>query len=161
MTDKRIEISIAEQRLQLLEGDQPVLEFSVSTASNGAGERINSFCTPRGRHEIAAMIGAAAENNTVFVGRVASGEIYSPALREQYPDRDWILTRILWLRGLEAGFNQGGEVDTWARYIYIHGSPDDVAMGVPGSIGCIRMRNKDIVALFEQAHVGMRVNITE
>lgn len=159
MSEPCIEINIPEQTLKLLDQGRCVLRFIVSTAANGAGERKNSFCTPRGEHEIAEMIGADAENNTVFVGRQATGEIYSPALRQQFPDRDWILTRILWLRGLQPGVNQGGEVDTYDRYIYIHGSPDDVAMGRPGSIGCIRMRNADIVQLYTRVKPGVKVMI--
>lgn len=161
MSEQRIEISISQQNLKLIDNNRLSQEYSISTALNGAGERMNSFCTPRGQHEIAEKIGAGVAPNTVFVGRHPTGEIYTPSLREQFPDRDWILTRIMWLRGLEAGFNQGGEVDTFARYIYIHGSPDDVDMGTPGSIGCVRMRNADIVELFERVEVGVRVCIFE
>lgn len=122
---------------------------------------MHSGCTPRGKHVIAEKIGGGAEINTVFVGRCPTGEIYSPALRRQHPGRDWILTRILWLRGVERGVNRGGEVDSYNRYIYIHGAPDDVPMGTPGSAGCIRMRNKDIIALFERVQVGTPVKIQE
>ncbi len=123
--------------------------YAVSTATNGPGERRGSHCTPRGRHVVRAKIGAGAAPNTVFVGRRPTGEIWSPELAAQHPGRDWILTRILWLSGCEPGFNRLGEVDTMRRYIYIHGSPDAVPMGVPGSIGCVRMRNADIIELFD------------
>jgi lipoprotein-anchoring transpeptidase ErfK/SrfK len=145
----RIEVSLERQSLRLLDGEQCVRQYAVSTARNGAGERSGSNCTPRGRHIVRAKIGHAAAMNTVFVGRRPTGEIYSPALAAQFPGRDWILTRILWLSGCEPGFNRLGNVDTMRRYIYIHGSPDCVPMGTPGSIGCIRMRNADIVELFD------------
>jgi lipoprotein-anchoring transpeptidase ErfK/SrfK len=134
--------------------------YSVSTAANGPGERRGSYCTPRGRHVVRARIGAGAAFNTVFVGRRPTGEIWSPALAEAFPRRDWILTRILWLCGQEPGFNRFGEVDTMRRYIYIHGSPDTVPMGRPGSIGCVRMRNYEIVDLFDLVAPGTPVQIS-
>jgi len=158
----RIRISIARQRLDLLDdAGAPVLSYSVSTAKNGPGERSGSFCTPRGRHIVRAKIGAGQPANTVFVRRRPTGEVWSPELAAQFPGRDWILTRILWLSGCEVGRNRLGEVDTMRRYIYIHGSPDAVAMGRPGSIGCIRMRNADIVELFDRVPPGTPVEIAE
>lgn len=156
---KVIQISIGEQRLRLVEDGRVTLDVAVSTARNGAGERINSECTPRGAHVIRAKIGGGCPANTVFVGRRPTGEIYSPELGARYPGRDWILTRILWLSGLEPGWNRLGEVDSMRRYIYIHGSPDQVAMGAPGSRGCIRMRNSEIIELFERVPAGTRVEI--
>jgi len=154
---KRIEINITEQALFLLDDDIVLKKYPVSTAKNGAGERMDSECTPRGRHAVVEKIGAGYAPNTVFVGRQATGETYQPALRELHPERDWILTRILWLGGEEPGINQGGEVDSQQRYIYIHGSPDDVPMGMPGSRGCIRMRNEDVMELFDIVDVGTKV----
>jgi lipoprotein-anchoring transpeptidase ErfK/SrfK len=145
----KIEVSLADQSLRLLDGERCLRQYVVSTARNGAGERAGSNCTPRGRHIVRAKIGHGAAVGTVFVGRRPTGEIYSAALAAQFPDRDWILTRILWLSGCERGFNRLGNMDTMRRYIYIHGSPDTTRMGTPGSIGCIRMRNADIVELFE------------
>jgi len=156
---QRIEIDIGAQTLTLLEEDRCVARYAVSTAKNGPGERSGSFCTPRGRHVVRAKIGAGAAPNTVFVGRRPTGEIYKPELAEQFPGRDWILTRILWLSGCEPGRNRLHDVDTMRRYIYIHGSPDSVPMGQPGSIGCIRMRNNDIVELFERVPVRLPVLI--
>ena len=123
--------------------------YSVSTSKSGAGEKNGSFCTPRGRHIVRAKIGAGQPANTVFVRRRPTGEVWSPELHAQYPGRDWMLTRILWLSGCEVGRNRLGDVDTMRRYIYIHGSPDTAEMGRPGSIGCVRMRNRDIVELFD------------
>jgi L,D-transpeptidase YbiS len=152
-----IEISLREQRLRLLDGDTLVASYLVSTSKHGAGETNGSFRTPRGRHVIRAKIGAGAPIGAVFVGRRPTGEIYSAALRAAGPGRDWILTRILWLSGTELGRNRLGNVDTMRRYIYIHGSPD--TMGQPGSIGCIRMSNEDIIELFDNVPAGTVVSI--
>jgi lipoprotein-anchoring transpeptidase ErfK/SrfK len=97
----------------------------------------------------------------VFVGRRATGEICTPALMAAFPDRDWILTRILWLSGTELGKNRLGNVDTMQRYIYIHGSPDSTDMGKIGSHGCVRMRNADIMELFDSVQAGTPVSISE
>lgn len=161
MPEKFIHISIARQCLQLYEDGKVLREFPVSTAAKGPGEQTASNCTPRGWHVIRAMIGADCPPDAVFIGRRPTGEIYSPLLRETFPERDWILTRILWLSGLEPGRNRLGNVDTMRRYIYIHGSPDGVAMGVPGSHGCVRMRNRDVIELFDLVEAGTRVLIEE
>jgi L,D-transpeptidase YbiS len=123
--------------------------YSVSTAKRGPGEKNGSLCTPRGRHIVRAKIGTGQPLNSVFVRRRPTGEVWTPELHEKFPGRDWILTRILWLSGCEPGRNRLGDVDTMRRYIYIHGSPDTAEMGKPGSIGCVRMRNRDIVELFD------------
>ncbi len=157
----RILVSIAGQRLQLLQAEQLLMDVAVSTALNGPGEISGSECTPRGWHLVRARIGAGCPVGTVFVGRRASGEIYSSKLARHHPDRDWILSRILWLSGLEAGKNRLEDLDSMRRYIYIHGCPDSEPMGVPRSKGCIRMRNADIIALFDQVPAGTRVLITE
>jgi len=133
--------------------------YPVSTALNGAGEQNGSFCTPRGKHIIRAKIGADCPENCVFVGRRATGEIWTQQLSDQFPGRDWILTRILWLSGLEPGINRLGSVDTMQRYIYLHGSPDSAEIGGPGSIGCIRMRNRDVIELFDLVPPYTRLNI--
>jgi L,D-transpeptidase YbiS len=154
-------ISISKQILQLFEDDNLVKEYSVSTAKNGAGEINGSEKTPRGWHIIRAKIGENCEPNTVFVQRRPTGEIYNPKLKESFPNRDWILTRILWLSGLEPGKNRLGQVDTMRRYIYIHGTPDEVPMGIPGSRGCVRMRNSDLVELFDKMPVYAKVLIQD
>ena len=158
----RIAISIARQTLTLFGDDGRELRaYPVSTASNGAGERCGSNCTPRGRHVVRARIGAGLPANTVFVARRPCGEIYTPELAAAFPGRDWILTRILWLSGCEIARNRLGAVDTMRRYIYIHGCPDSAALGVPGSHGCIRMGNADIVDLFDRVPVYTPVDIAE
>lgn len=158
---RRITISLLEQCLTLLEHDRVLLCYDVSTASRGAGEEEGSYRTPRGRHIVRAKIGAGAMANTVFVGRRPTGELWRPELAAAHPDRDWILTRILWLSGCEPGFNRLGRVDTMRRYIYIHGSPDAAEMGTPGSIGCVRMHNDDIIELFDHVPAYTPVDITE
>jgi predicted GNAT family N-acyltransferase len=161
-----IRISLPLQTLELFDARGDLLAtYPVSTAKNGAGEQNGSYCTPRGRHIIRAKVGAdetaQCAENTVFVRRRPTGEIWSPALAAQFPGRDWILTRIFWLSGTEPGKNRLGSVDTMRRYIYIHGSPDTVAMGTPGSIGCVRMRNRDIIELFDRVPVYTPVDIVE
>ena len=156
---ERIEIDLVCQILRVLDGDRELRCYAVSTARNGAGEMMDSECTPRGAHEIAEKIGAGCALDTVFVGRRPTGEIYDRDLAARHPGRDWILTRILWLAGSDHGYNSGGERDSKARYIYIHGTPDSTALGVPGSRGCIRMRNADLLELFEHVAVGTRVDI--
>ena len=145
----KIRIDSAKQELTLLDGDKAVRRYRVSTAKNGLGEKNGSFQTPRGKHIIRAKIGAGQPLGTVFVRRRPTGEVWTPEMHAKYPGRDWILTRILWLSGTEPGRNRLGDVDTMRRYIYIHGSHDLAEMGKPGSIGCVRMRNRDIVELYD------------
>jgi hypothetical protein len=159
--DLLIRISIAEQRLQLLAQDQAIMDVAVATAAKGPGEMQHSECTPRGWHRVRARIGDGCAPDTVFVGRRPTGEIYTPALRAAHSNRDWMLTRILWLCGMEPGKNRLGQVDTMRRYIYIHGCPDDDRMGVPSSHGCVKMRNTEVIELFDQVPVGTRVLIEE
>jgi L,D-transpeptidase YbiS len=150
---------VARQQLHLMLDGATLRSYPVSTALNGVGEHNGSGCTPRGLHHVRAKVGAGCAPGTVFVGRRATGEIYSSALAAQHPGRDWILSRILWLTGCEPGFNRGGTVDTLRRYIYIHGCPDDCPMGVPLSHGCVRMANADVIDLFDRVVVGTRVCI--
>ena len=158
----QIEISIAEQRLLLRDDAGAVIaQYPVSTALKGAGEQKNSYRTPRGRHVVRAKIGAGAPIGSVFKGRRATGETWTPALGDQHPGRDFILTRILWLSGCEPGRNRLGNVDSMQRYIYIHGTPDSEPMGAPHSHGCVRMRNADVIALFDAVPVGTPVVITD
>ena len=158
----RIEIYIKQQSLALYDDEGGVrVQYPVSTAANGVGCEKDSGCTPLGSHIIRAKIGAGFATNTVFVGRRATGELCTPELMEQYPNGDWILTRILWLSGTEIGKNRLGNVDTMQRYIYIHGTPDSTDMSVVGSHGCIRMRNADVIALFDLVEVGTEVLILE
>jgi lipoprotein-anchoring transpeptidase ErfK/SrfK len=158
----KLEISLARQEMTLFdEHGEAVCRYPVSSGKAGIGEQRGSYRTPRGRHIIRAKIGGGQPANTIFVRRRPTGEEWSPEFAEQFPGRDWILTRILWLSGCEPGFNRLGEVDTMRRYIYIHGSPDTAEMGKPGSHGCIRMRNADIIDLFERVPCYTEVEIRE
>ncbi|WP_022948645.1 L,D-transpeptidase [Methylohalobius crimeensis] len=152
-------ISLPAQRLYQIDNGIIIREYPISTARNGPGELEGSGCTPRGWHAIRAKVGARLPPRAVLVGRRPSGEIYDAELARQHPKRDWILSRILWLSGLEIGFNRLGKQDTFRRYIYLHGSPDHLIDGKPGSCGCIRMRNADVIELFERIAVGTRVYI--
>ena len=156
---RHIRVDIARQLLTLWEGGFLRHRYLVSTARNGPGERNGSGCTPRGRHRVRLRIGEGCPENTVFVGRRPTGEIYGPDLASRFPDRDWILTRILWLTGLESGCNRAGQVDSLRRFIYIHGCPDSEPMGVPLSHGCIRMCNRDLIELFDLVRAGTPVDI--
>lgn len=156
----KIIVNISLQQMTLLDAaGQIVRRYSISSAKNGTGQERGSYCTPLGKHIVRAKIGQGAPVNTVFVRRRPTGEIYTPELAASNPNRDWILTRILWLSGCEPGFNRLGPVDTMQRYIYIHGSPDSAEMGKPGSIGCIRMHNHDLLDLFERVSAGTPVEI--
>ncbi len=154
-----LQISIEKQTLTLVKGGSAVQFYAVSTAKNGAGETMGSECTPRGWHKIRAKIGDKLPLNSVFIGRRPTGEIYSSEFGRQFPERDWILTRILWLGGLEPGKNRYGNVDSTWRYIYIHGCPDELMNGEPGSHGCIRMKNADVAELFDSVEPGLQVLI--
>jgi L,D-transpeptidase YbiS len=146
----KIEIDVGRQTLIVRdEKGKSLKTYAVSTAKKGVGEQNGSLCTPRGRHIVRAKIGRGQPENTVFVRRRPTGETWSAELHAKHPGRDWMLTRILWLSGKEPGKNRLGEVDTMRRYIYIHGSPDTAEMGKPGSIGCVRMRNRDVIELFD------------
>jgi lipoprotein-anchoring transpeptidase ErfK/SrfK len=158
-SESYLRVGMASQILEWIENGKVSRIYDVSTARNGPGERQGSGCTPRGWHRIRAKIGAGLPLGTVFKGRRPTGEIYGPELTRRFPERDWILTRILWLGGLEPGFNRYGTVDSTWRYIYIHGSPDHGVTGTPASKGCIRMRNEDMAELFKQVKVGMKVLI--
>lgn len=158
----KINIYIATQTLDLLADDGTLLKrYEISSAEKGCGELKGSYQTPRGRHIIRAKIGAGVPMYSVFRARRPTGEILTPALEQAFPERDWILSRILWLSGCDLGFNRLGRVDTMQRYIYIHGTPDSVQFGLPQSHGCIRMHNNDVMDLFERVTVGTEVEIME
>ena len=157
--DRHIRVDVPTQTLLLLEQGRILARYSVSTGRCGVGEVRGSGCTPRGLHRVRLRIGDGCPANTVFRGRRPTGELYSEELALAHPGRDWILTRILWLTGCESGRNRGGCVDTLRRFIYIHGCPDSEPMGEPRSHGCIRMRNLDLIELFDETPTGTRVEI--
>ena len=159
MCDRHLEIDLCRQILRLVEQSSQTHIFNISTSRFGPGEEADSECTPRGAHIIRARIGAGLPAGACFVGRRYTGEVWSTELARSAPGRDWILSRVIWLGGTERGRNRHGAVDTLRRYIYIHGTPDSEAMGVPFSHGCIRMRNADVIELFDLVAVGMPVEI--
>jgi len=152
-------VNIATQQLVVLQGKIPTHKYHISSARLGTGNQQNSYKTPLGKHIIRAKIGANCPVNSVFVARRLTGECFNENLYQKYPNRDWILTRILWLSGTEVGYNRLGNVDSMRRYIYIHGTPDQYPLGIPQSQGCIRMHNKDIVELFNLVPINTKVEI--
>jgi lipoprotein-anchoring transpeptidase ErfK/SrfK len=160
MSTLYLQVETATQRLTVYSGDSAEQIYAISTSRFGTGERRGSFKTPRGRHVIRAKIGAGQPLGAVLVARRPTGEIYSEALAHAFPERDWVLTRILWLSGTEVGRNRLGDVDTMRRYVYIHGAPDSEPVGIPGSMGCIRMRNTDVIELFDAVSPGTAVMIS-
>lgn len=158
---KNIIVSVGEQKLILYEHSLLVKKFSIATAKNGTGQLFGSECTPLGRHYIRAKVGDGCPENTVFIARRPTGEIYSHLLKAENPNRDWILTRIMWLCGMEKGKNRLGNVDTMRRYVYIHGCPDEDPMGIPSSHGCVKMRNSDVIELFDLIDLSTEVLIEE
>ena len=154
-----IVISLTRQALQVSRAGRVEREFLVSTSRYGPGEQSGSLCTPRGRHLVRARIGSGLPSGAVLRGRRPTGEVFSRELDRVEPGRDWILSRILWLSGLEPGRNRLGDVDSMRRYIYIHGTPDREPMGVPFSHGCIRMRNTEVCELFDMVTAGTLVNL--
>lgn len=155
----RVVIDLEHQTLDWFGGNGDHQRWPVSTALNGPGEADGSGCTPCGRHYVRALVGQGQPEGTVFVARRPTGETWTPELSRQQPRRDWILSRIIWLCGLEKGVNRGGDVDTFRRFIYIHGTPDTEPMGEPLSHGCIRMRNRDVINLFGRLAPGIPVMI--
>ena len=145
-----IVVSVADQTLALVEGGVVREKFSVSTSKFGLGDNPNSYATPLGSLEVASKIGGNAPLGTVFKSRQPTGEILAP----NAPGRDPIVTRILWLRGLERE-----NARAYARGIYIHGTPVEKLIGKPVSYGCIRMRSRDVTRLFAEVRVGTKIEI--
>ena len=157
-----IKISISEQKLFLYRDDASLEKsFIVSSALKGTGQNKNSFCTPLGRHKVRAKIGENMPIYSQFVGRRPTGKIWNPSMSLSNPKEDWILTRIIWLSGLEVGFNRLGNQDTMQRFIYIHGTDEEINLGKPTSHGCIRMNNRDVIELFKQIQIGDQVLISD
>lgn len=158
---KFIKISLTNQDLKLHAGNEILFQSGISSALKGAGELNGSECTPRGLHYISEMVGEDCVEGAVFNARKPTGEIYSDELAKKYPDRDWVLTRILRLTGGEEGHNKGGNVDSYNRLIYIHGTPEETDIGKPVSHGCIRMKNRDIIELYDMVDTNTEVMIIE
>ena len=153
----QITVSITNQRLYLKTETQSH-EYIIATSKHGPGEEKNSYCTPRGQHLIRAKIGAGQPRGQIFKGRRPTGTVFSADIND-LNGGDWTLTRILWLSGTEIGKNRLGNVDSMQRYIYIHGVPDELILGIPGSKGCINMSNNDIEEVFDLVDIGTPVVI--
>lgn len=158
-SDTFLHVSIKQQQLKIITNSKITKSYPISSAKNGTGEIKGSECTPCGWFKIRAKVGDSKPLNSVFVARRPTGQIYNSDLAREFPNKDWILTRILWLDGLEAGKNRYGDVHTASRYIYIHGTPNHLVQGIPESHGCIRMKNEDILELFDFIPVSTRVFI--
>lgn len=152
-----LEIDLSRQRLVMWRGKEVMGEHPVSSGRAGAGQREGSGQTPLGWHYVRAAIGDGLPRGTVFRGRRPTGEIFDATLATAHPERDWILTRILWLCGLERGVNRGGDHDSQRRYIYLHGTPPGEPMGVAASHGCIRLRDDALLEVFSLAVPGTPV----
>lgn len=153
-------IKISEQTLYLLNDGHIEKSWPVSTSKFGIGNQSGSYKTPAGVHRVAEKIGADCKLREIIRTRVPTGEIAPLPDAVSVPaTRDMITTRILWLQGLQPGINSGGNVDSYLRYIYIHGTPEERLLGSPSSIGCVRMGNEDVVEVFDSVEVGTLVNI--
>jgi lipoprotein-anchoring transpeptidase ErfK/SrfK len=148
--EKVIVVSVPDQRLAVVEQGETIAEFPVSTSKFGLGDRHGSYATPLGEMQIAQKIGGNAPVGAVFKGRQMTGEVLRPNAR----GRDPIVTRILWLRGLESR-----NAHAYERGIYIHGTAEERTIGRPASYGCIRMRSKDVVRLYDTVGVGAHVKV--
>ena len=154
-----IEVDISEQRLYLIENSLIKASYPISTSKYGEGSIENSFKTPLGEHSIKEMIGEEAEINTIFTSRINTKR--SATIIDQFEDtdNDYVTSRIMWLDGEEEGFNKGGNVDSYRRYIYIHGTHEEGLIGTKASHGCIRMFNYDVIELFNLVNIGTKVLI--
>jgi lipoprotein-anchoring transpeptidase ErfK/SrfK len=154
-----IEVDISEQRLYLIENSLIKASYPISTSKYGEGSIENSFKTPLGKHSIKEMIGQEAEINTIFTSRINTKR--SATIIDQFEDtdNDYVTSRIMWLDGEEDGFNKGGNVDSFRRYIYIHGTHEEGLIGTKASHGCIRMFNYDVIELFNLVNIGTKVLI--
>lgn len=159
MVVDKVIINVAQQKLLTFSGNNLIKTYFVSTAARGTGNEKGSYRTPLGIHIIRAKIGEGLPLGAVLVARRWTKEIYDESSAARSPGRDWILSRILWLCGCQVGVNRFGSVDTMARYIYIHGTPDAHLLGSPASQGCIRVSNEDVIELFDLLGLGTKVDI--
>ena len=154
-----IEVDISEQRLYLIKNNLIKASYPISTSKYGEGSIENSFKTPLGKHSIKEMIGAEAEINTIFTSRINTKRYATIINQFEDTDNDYVTSRIIWLDGEEEGFNKGGNVDSFRRYIYIHGTHEEGLIGTKASHGCIRMFNYDVIELFNLVNIGTKVLI--
>ena len=157
--NNEIIVDISEQRLYLYNNDNLVQSFPVSTSKYGEGQIENSFKTPLGLHEIKEKIGDKAPINTIFTARENTNKRAEILINSNDTEDDFVTSRILWLDGLENGINRGVGVDSYSRYIYIHGTHEEGLIGQKASHGCIRMFNNDVIELFDMVSEGTKVQI--
>lgn len=154
-----LQVSVAKQQMTLYELGRPVQTFRISTSMVGTGSRMGSIRTPLGRHRICRMVGDGLVAGAVLRGAKPTGEVAQIFIDTTNVEDDLVTTRILWLEGLEPGRNRGGLVDSYHRYIYIHGTPEEGLIGQPASHGCLRMYNRDVIALYNRIRLGSLVII--
>ena len=159
--ERILAVRIGTATLQFHRRGALVTTYAVSTSKRPPSNVKNSMGTPRGLHEIAERIGAGQPPGMVFKSRVPTGRHFTEVLEREPDNENLITSRILWLRGLEPGVNRGGNVDTYERYVYIHGTNHDARIGEPLSAGCVLMRNRDIVELYEEVRAGDLVWIAD
>ena len=153
-------VDISQQRLFVLDNRGTlIVSYPISSSHFGEGQVENSFKTPLGKHVIKQKIGSDASKNIIFKERINTGRYAEIHHTDYDSDEDHVTSRILWLEGLEEGFNKGGNVDSFNRYIYIHGTPEEGLIGKKASHGCIRMFNHDVIELYDLVQEGTKVNI--
>lgn len=154
-----IETKLSEQKLYVMRDNQIFKQYPISSSKFGIGSEAGSNKTPLGKHIVREKIGAGAPINTIFKSRVDTKKIAQVCLEPKDTGHDYVTTRILWLEGIEEGINKGNGIDSYRRNIYIHGTPEEGLIGTPASHGCIRMRNKDVMELFDLIPTGTKVEI--
>lgn len=157
--EKYMYVSVKHQRLYLIVNDSTVRKYPVSTAKNGIGSKLNSYKTPPGLHTIKRKIGANVPFGGIMISRIYEGKIAKILTEKKDAKKDYVTSRIMWLQGEESGINRGRNVDSYNRYIYIHGTPEEGYIGEPASHGCIRMKNKDVIELYDFVDEGTPILI--
>ncbi len=150
-------VGIRRQRMYYFKNNQIVSSYPISTSSKGAGNLMGSYKTPTGLHQIAEKIGGNAPLGTLFINKKNTGKVVPVNKSEISIKKDEITSRVLSLKGLQQGINKGKKYDTFSRGIYIHGTSDEASIGRPSSHGCVRMKNDDIMELFDLLSVGTKV----
>jgi lipoprotein-anchoring transpeptidase ErfK/SrfK len=157
--DNFLYVAVKKQKLYLIENDRISAEYEISTAKNGLGNQRGSYQTPQGLHKVAEKVGADVKEYEVIKQKVPTGEVVQPVLEAKVTNIDLITSRAMHLSGMESGINKGGDIDSYKRGIFIHGTHEEGLIGTPASKGCVRMRNNDVIDLFERIEVGTFVII--
>ncbi|MCK5823879.1 MAG: L,D-transpeptidase [Ichthyobacteriaceae bacterium] len=160
-SQNKIIVNVDKQELYLLKGTDTLNVYKVSTATNGIGNKSGSNKTPLGKHSVISRVGEGKPIGATFVGRQFTGKISEIITDSIDVADDLVLSRIMRLQGLEEGVNKGSGIDSYKRYIYIHGTNEEGLIGKPASHGCIRMFNNDVIDLFNKTEIGTQVNIVK